>query len=314
LKKVLEIKENINTLFINDYNDFIHEDDRDTIVKTIRKSISQNESYNLQYRLKLKNGKIKFVNEICSLNFHDTKNGITRIIQDITAFKEQEITIDKMVNLHESTLIGTWEYNIDTERFYLSQQLKNLVGIPENQTFLSKDEFMSFIHSDDNYSVNQVFIKSIKVKDSFAASYRFVLGDNTTRYVRNYCSFYTNSSGENIMFGMVKDTTEYRSIQNEYNDKAEIFKSITENSLLGIVIYNAGACVFVNKKWADLVGVDQETLNTNLHLKDVYNPETVEMIGNLFNTCTTYNLSEYSNKVSISPLNAAEFTTEIYIK
>ncbi len=314
LIEILELKDATQIQFIDDFNAFIHTDDKKTITKTIDKSIQQNQSYKIQYRLKLKSGKIKFVNEICSINKTGKSNIITRILQDITPLKEHEIALNKISEVQSSTLLGTWEYNLNSKKYYLNEGLKKLFKLPGKAHNIEPKQFMDFIHVDDRHSVEQIIKKALKTQESFTLTYRFALDNNDIRYVKGFSNFYTTPSGDKIMYGMIRDITEYRNTLNELQDSAELFKAIAENSMVGIVIYQNGKRIYTNEKWAGLVGIKAASLNTNVSIKDIFKPESAQLINEIFNNWHEFKFTEYSNKVVLHPINAGIFTTELYIK
>jgi len=314
LLKVLELDKQFDISDIEIYNNLIHPDDKKTIIKTIEKSISKNQSYNIQYRLKLSAGKIKFVNEICSVKANSLPAVVTRIIQDITPRKEQKIIIDKISGGQESELLGSWEYNLSTGFLILNDTFKkHFQAIPQNNQ-ITKEKFLQFVHLNDRFSVEKLLDESIKIQESFSLTFRLILKDFEVKYVQNYCNFYTNSAGERIMYSLVRDINDYRETLNELQDKTELFKSITENSLLGIVIYQDGKRVYANKKWANLVGFEVDKFTSDLKNHDIYKLETAELIGGLFEKWNEFQLTEFSNKINVQPLNAPQFMAEIYAK
>ena len=116
------------------------------------------------------------------------------------------------------------------------------------------------------------------------------------------------------MYGMIRDITEYRNTLNELQDSSELFKAIAENSLVAIVIYQDGKRIYANKKWAELVGMEVESLTSNVKIEKIYRPESVQLIRELFSKWKEYNLTEYSNEITLHPIHAPEFTAELYVK
>lgn len=78
----------------------IHPDDRDFVNEAYSKSVKQKKGYNIVHRLKLKEGKIKYVNERCITTYDDNGNPKRSIgtVADITAQIENEQKI-KQQNL-----------------------------------------------------------------------------------------------------------------------------------------------------------------------------------------------------------------------
>ncbi len=313
LYDILELNKESKLLFLEDYDKLIHPDDRETIIKTIKKAINQNYPYNIRYRLKLTSGKVRFVNEIYSVKTNKPEH-ITRIIQDITSHKEQEFTLNKISEVQKSTLVGTYEYNIDSRTYYFDKMLLNLLNLPESSAVLTADDFYSLIHIDDRYSVSKLVDESVKVRENFTLTYRLATTTGKVVFIQNFSNFFTNVKGENIMYGMIRDITDYRIMFIELEERKLLFENIAENSLIGIVIYDTTKRIYANKKWAELIGVNAENLNKELRIRQIYYPETIKLIFSLFRNWKNFGLKEYSNKLTFKPLNAPEFTAEINIK
>lgn len=312
LLNTIELERFDPSLFTID--NFIHEDDKETITKTVVKCLRKRQSYNLQYRLKLASGAIKFVNEIISYSSESKFDGYTRIIQDITLLKEKELTLEKLADINDSQLIGTMEYNLENQRYFLSEGVMNVLGLSKKENSVSLQQFVNYIHDDDKYSVSQVLNKSIKLQETHSITFRFSLKENESLYVQCFNNFHINSAGESVMFGTIRDISEHRKILAKLHDRKELFKAITENSLLGIVIYSDNKRVYANKKWSELIGVDSKKLNDNLPLEKIYRAESIELIYNILKNWGEFKLNDYSNEVTLHPLNAPAFTAIIYIK
>ncbi|MDA3894370.1 MAG: PAS domain-containing protein [Salinivirgaceae bacterium] len=314
LVKILEFDDSIELRDIDDYNILIHPHDKMTILKTIEKSLNNKQSYNLQYRLILKSGRTMYVNEICSIDINKPKAVITRIIQDVTALKEQKIVLDKVSEAQETTLLGNWEYNLATNHYKFNKGLKDLYHIQKADDEITNADFLQLIHADDRHDVEKAISDAGKVVESFTLNYRIKLANGQEKYVQNFGNFYKNALDEEVIYGVVRDVSDYRNILNTLNDKTELFKAITENSLLGIVIYQNGQRVFANDKWAEMVGVDKEQLNSGLELNQIFKSESTELINVLFSQWHEFNLTEYTNKITLKPLNSPEFVIEIFAK
>jgi len=312
LKKIIELPEDNTEYESGYYNSLIHPDDKKTIIKTFEKAIKIKRPYKIQYRLKLKSGIIKHVNEILTFNNTDINNNlhITRIIQDITELKKQEIEYNKVIETQSEELMGTWEYNLDNGSLYISQEFQNFIN---TDNINDKSNLYKFIHPDDRFSVINIIKKSFELKENFSLSYRIITQDNKTYHVQNIFNFYKISTGEQIVYGVVKNITKYKKHIEELQNKAAFFNFIANNSLVGIVIYQDKKRIFSNTKWAHMLGVEPEELN-NMRIDEIYKPETANFLNKLFIDWDTFKIKEYSNKITLHPVKTESFMAEISIK
>lgn len=314
LLNILELDAENNIREIEEYNDLIHPNDKTTIQKTIQKALKYKQSYNLQYRLVLSSGKTLHINEICSIDTANPKSVITRIIQDVTVLKEQKIVLDKVSEVHDSSVLGSFELNVNKRALSIDNGVKAMLEIKNAEAINDISQYLSYIHPDDRHSVEKALNDAVKLGEGFTLNYRLLKGDDMIKYVQQVSTFYKNSADEDIVYSMLRDNTEYRTTLNELNDRVELFKSITENSLIGIVIYQNGERVYSNQKWADLVGIAINELNEGLGIDQIYESETADLIRDIFKKWQEFELLEYNNKISFKPLKAPEFSADIFVK
>jgi PAS domain S-box-containing protein len=312
LKNIIEVPIDNTEYKSGYYNSLIHPDDKKTIIKTFEKAIKIKRPYKIQYRLKLKSGIIKYVNEILTINKTDTKNNlhITRIIQDITELKKQEIEYNKITETQPEELMGTWEYNLSNGSLSINKKLHRFI---KTNDISDKNKLYELIHPDDRFSVINIIKKSFEIKENFLLSYRIVTQDNKTYYIQNMFNFHAISTGEQIVYGVVKNITKYKKHIEDLQNKAAFFTYMADNSLVGIVIYQDKKRIFSNKKWAHMLGVEPKELN-NMRIDEIYKPETAKFLNRLFADWDAFKIKEYSNRITLHPVKTEPFVVEISIK
>ena len=101
--RIFEINPEISAASYEFFIDTIHPDDREFVEKTYADSVSNRVPYNIDHRLLMKDGRIKFVNERCETFYDDTGKPLRSLgtVLDITERKQAEEEKDALVqSLH----------------------------------------------------------------------------------------------------------------------------------------------------------------------------------------------------------------------
>lgn len=299
------------------FNQFIYIEDKNTIEKTISKTINTKGFHNIQYRILLKNGTSKYINEICHIIPGDKTNPdiATRIIQDITHLKEKEVENLHFADIKRTAQIGTWEFNINTKSYEFSKEALEILALNKKNKLLSFEDYLELIHPNDRFSVQKLLEKSFKNRQDYTLTYRIGNSENEKIiYVQDNSSFIQTQSNNWQYKGTIRDITDYRVALHELSEHSELLKIITENSLMAMVILQNDKHIYVNKRWCALTGMMAPDVENKLSIHEIYQPETVRIILGLLVQWSKYHIKEYRNELQIKPLHAPEFYAEIYVK
>jgi PAS domain S-box-containing protein len=317
LYNLLEVSELEPNATFSFYENFIFSEDKNTIAKTLAHTIETNGTHNIQYRLLLPNGIIKYVNEICHIipGNHTNKGIVTRIIQDITHIREKEFEHLQLNEIKKQAQIGIWEYNKENNRYHFSDEAKAILGISAEITQVLFADYVQMIHPEDRYSVEKIIKESLKNKQNYNLSYRIICKDSQqTKYVQDSSSFKTTRTNRWIISGTIRDISAYRKTLKTLSEHSELLKLITENALMGMVIFQNDKHIYVNNRWCHLTGMQANEVENKLSINEIYQPETNRLILGLLVQWSKYRIKEYRNQVHIKPLKAPGFYAEMYVK
>lgn len=105
--------------------------------------------------------------------------------------------------------IGSWEYDLLTEKPIWSDELFNMFKLEPNEVEATFDLYADFIHPDDRKMVVDSYNESVENKSPYDIEHRFRLKDGTIIYVVDKCETYYDKNGKAIRsIGMVQDITE----------------------------------------------------------------------------------------------------------
>jgi len=114
--------------------DVIHPDDREFVDKAYTDSVKIKTPYNIVHRLLLKDGTVKYVNEICRTEYDKDGNPLrsTGTVQDITLLKQAELKLaeseEKYRSLVENLTDGVFIINLDGRFEYLNPEFEKITG------------------------------------------------------------------------------------------------------------------------------------------------------------------------------------------
>ncbi|MGE4288149.1 MAG: PAS domain-containing protein [Salinivirgaceae bacterium] len=317
LLHILELSDENAEFDTNHYQGFIHPDDKNTIEQTLKHSLEKGISHNIQYRLKLKNGKIKYVNEICSIAHQNSQleSIVTRIIQDITLLKEQELEHLQLIQVKKNLQEGNWDYDEKNGMYQFNNLALSILGFEQTNQQISWSQYMQCIHPNDRYSVETLIANSIKTKSNYTLTYRIVnQKTKETRHLKDISSFIRINPDLWILHGTIRDVTDYRKTLKNLTEQSELLKTITDNALIAMVILQNDKHIYVNKRWCSLTGMKAEDAENKLTIHEIYKPETTRIIISLLVQWSKYRIKEYHNELHIKPIHAPAFYAEVYVK
>jgi len=89
---IFEVDPKQTNLHYDTFLEMIHPDDKEAVDEAYSKSLENKETYDIIHRLLMKDGRVKYVRELCRTEFDNTDTPLVShgTIQDITLLKEQE--------------------------------------------------------------------------------------------------------------------------------------------------------------------------------------------------------------------------------
>jgi diguanylate cyclase (GGDEF)-like protein/PAS domain S-box-containing protein len=105
--------------------------------------------------------------------------------------------------------IGTWDWDIDTNRLYWSEAIYAMFGHAVGAVTPSYELFCASVHPDDRERVRAGELRCIETGENHDEEYRVVWADGSVRWLRETGNVIKNAHGVAIkMMGVVRDITE----------------------------------------------------------------------------------------------------------
>ncbi|MEQ9440898.1 MAG: chemotaxis protein CheB, partial [Cyclobacteriaceae bacterium] len=144
----------------------------------------------------------------------DIPNLILLTLRDITekeqARKQMIETAKRMSLIIQTSKIGTWEYNIQTQKVIADRRLRDLFEIYEEDE-LTLEGFAHRIHKEDYERVYNALSEAINQNKTYSSDFRIETDSGEIRYLIGHGSMLTTEEGTPYkMLGINMDITERR--------------------------------------------------------------------------------------------------------
>ncbi|MCM3387850.1 EAL domain-containing protein [Ureibacillus chungkukjangi] len=167
------------------------------------------------------------------LSIYGMAKDITQYIQH-----EQKIqnVLDKLELAQSCGNIGSWDYDIEKDEIFWSNQLYIICGmeIEENYT-LNIAEGLTYVHPSDREKYLKYFNQIVESGEGDSLEYRLLRRDNTIRFVSERISVVKNLNGKPVrLICNTQDITDRKLAENELLETEKRFEHIYDNLSLGI--------------------------------------------------------------------------------
>jgi two-component system sensor histidine kinase UhpB len=125
------------------------------------------------------------------------------VLQDLTELKRNEERLQLAV---VASRVGVWEFDLRTDRAYLSPLFWELMGYSPSEMPTMRGEYVEFIHPDDRARVDAAFRMHVEHRVPYDVEYRLRTRAGTMRWCRSRAEAIWDESGHPVrMRGSVID-------------------------------------------------------------------------------------------------------------
>lgn len=191
------------------------------------------------------------------------------IVRDISAQAELEqrlrLSETRSSRVERAGHIGTWDWTIETNAIYWSDELFRLFGrVPTAET-LTYADILSLVHPDDRAAIIHVTDGALRGVAPFSVDYRIIRPDGQERTLHAECDISRDENGRvTHVFGVVQDVTERRAAERALQKSELLFRQVLETLPVGVWVSDEhGQLILVNSAgkriWGGvaLVGIDR---------------------------------------------------------
>ncbi len=245
--------------------EFIHPDDREKVLQEFKKSIEGEERI-IEARIRHKDGHYVWT-ETNGNMFRDSDGNlkIQLVTRDITERKKTAEILSESKkryrNLAESLLEVIFEIDTDYNLVYTNSIASKIFGY-SHEDFKKGLHVNDFILPDERNFVNDVLKRLFKGEIIEPQLLRLKRKDGSVFYSRIYATPIYNEGEIVGIRSVIHDITDMKIAENRIKESEEKFRTIAEQSLMGISIIQDEQVKYVNQNLADLLGYTaKEMLN-----------------------------------------------------
>ncbi len=135
---------------------------------------------------------------------------LRKVQQDLEQKEEQlRATNARLSEAQETAHLGFWEYDMQQDHLYWSDQVYRIFGLDPQEFTPSFDSFMHHVHPDDHEALGKEYNDSIAQRRPYQIIHRIIQKDGTIRYVEEHCRHTYDADGSPVKsIGAVYDITE----------------------------------------------------------------------------------------------------------
>ncbi len=286
---LFEIKPNEFGASYDDFLNAVHPDDREYVNKAYNESVKDHTPYNIVHRLLLKDGTIKYVNEICRTEYDVNGNPIRSIgtVQDITERKKGEEALSESEGKYRALFEGSTNpiTILDRDGFVLminASGTKNLNLSPE--ACVGKSIFELIPDLDDSFReiYHQIVDTGIDVSKEISVNL-----PTGSRWFWSLHQPVTDSSGEIFGIQIISyDITERKqsekALQESESRYNALFSGITDAVLVHHITGDGrpGRLIEANDIACQMLGYTKDELLT-MEIGDIDAPESDVDVKNI---------------------------------
>jgi PAS domain S-box-containing protein len=214
-------------------------------------------------------------------------DGIICTVDDVTERKKAKqklkLSEKKFRRLTESSPIGIFQTNKKGDCIYVNKRWCEFAGFSSEEA-LGKG-WVNAIHPEDKERVFEEWYKATKLNKEFELDYRFQAPNGKVTWVSGHAISFTNDTDEIIGFlGTISDITDRMKAEQELRESEEKFRTIAEQSFMGISIIQGGLIKYANESLSIINEYSiQEMLSwTPSELFNVIHPDDIEVANEIF--------------------------------
>ena len=144
-----------------------------------------------------------------SSNLEIIAHRVRYMLRAARAFSELEKSREGLSSAQRIARMGGWEWHADSNRYFLSGEVREMLGLPAGDGGDDSERFIRCVHSDDREAVSQAMIAALRGIRPYDLHHRMTLPDGSERHVhaKAEVSFGADGRGQS-MRGTIQDVTE----------------------------------------------------------------------------------------------------------
>lgn len=195
------------------------------------------------------------------------KSMLLCVVRDITEQKRSDETLKESEEKYRSVISSTgqlvYEYILSSGIIIWGGAVEQITGFTQEEfnREVSIDIWEQMIHPGDRSNAVAALVEARQKCAKYSAKYRFRTKFGGYVYVEDEGMFLSDESGAAYkMLGVMKDISTRIKYENEIMESAEKFRSLSEQSLIGIAILQDARVKYLNDAFARINGYSRQEI------------------------------------------------------
>lgn len=205
---------------------------REKVKRELSSAVRNDNSYSIEYKIQSAKGEIKYV--LAQGNYVATEKKLISTLLDITNLHEASLKLTQNeALLREAEAIshhGSWEWFIDKNNFFWSDELFRIHGLLPNDEKIDFDYYKSIIHPDYTEIFFETLENSKRDHEPFSLEYSIIRPNGELRYLLlngKYKVDYLENRYQVV--GNTQDITELKNTTLQLDKSESIYRTIAKN-------------------------------------------------------------------------------------
>ncbi len=227
------------------------------------------------------------------------------IIKNMTFLKEQERELllckENFNTIGEIGNIGSFHYEIKSDRTFFSKQKRLILGISEEEEFSpSYKQILEFVHPDDHPKLEIAFQQTLFNNGSAHFECRVVRRDQAIRHVYVQIEVLFDEIGLPVrVIGFIQDITKSKTIESKLMEKEKQFSRIYNNLDVGVCSVNmqTGQIILWTQGIEQICGYLAAEVENNTEWTTIVHPEDLLPFVDLYHELAKGNALRHQYRI-----------------
>lgn len=290
--RIFEVDKSKEKLTFELFIGYVHPDDREQLENAFSKSIEQKESYEITYRIKLKGGKVKYVNERARIFYDENGNPIRSVgtIQDVTEKMINEKRLEEynemMYKLTRQVPGVVYQYRLYPDGRscfpYSSYGMMDIYGFTPDEVKEDASSVFGVLHPEDHDRVANDIYKSAENLSLFQCEFRVIMPGRGVEWRMSKARPERLSDGSTLWYGIITNTTEQKKNEEALLASEKRYKLLIDNSSDIIVLMNEKGEQTMVSKVVELITGFTSTELIGKTFNDLIHPDDLQQTASVF--------------------------------
>jgi diguanylate cyclase (GGDEF)-like protein/PAS domain S-box-containing protein len=191
----------------------------------------------------------------------DIANTTTQVIQAAVTESVLRENGERLRKAQRMGRVGDWSYNVKTGGISWSEEAFRLFERDPELGPPRFEEYLSYYYPDHAEKVRKQIRRVIETGKSLEDDYRLRLPSGKTVWQHSTINPVQDQTGKTAkLAGTVHDITKRKEAEEELREKQEEFRTLSEQSLVGIGIVRGDSVVYANRTLCGIIEMNQEEM------------------------------------------------------